>query len=50
MKNLLMSIMDKILLRERTLVETVDDELNISLRLNTRDIALSTTLSQISYP
>ena len=39
-----MSIADKILLRKRALIETVNDELkNIAHRLNIPDTVLSTT-------
>ena len=44
MKNSLMSIADKILLRKRALIETVNDELKTSHRLNTQDIVHSVTL------
>ena len=42
-KNSLMSVADKILLRKRALIETVNDELKTSRRLNTPDTAPSIT-------
>jgi len=49
MKNCLMHIHDKILLRKRALIETVNDELKISVRSNTPDIAVLRILSPTSF-
>lgn len=44
MKNLLMSIADKILLRRRALIEAVNDELKNIVQIEIPDIAHSVTL------
>lgn len=44
MKNLLMSIADKILLRRRALIETVNDELKNIVQIEIPDIVHSVTL------
>ena len=47
MKNSLMSIADKILLRKRALIETVNDELKNIAQIDTSDIVLSVILLPI---
>lgn len=50
MRNSLMSVEDKILLRKRALIETVNDELkNMSRKLNIPDTDHSITLLQMPY-
>lgn len=44
MKNLLMSIADKILLRKKSLIETINNELKNIAQENTPDIVHSITL------